>query len=242
MNTFGTIKTKIEKASIGLYGKPEFKVYMSQLKTMVLENKDLSELYYIYDDLSKKKGLSNDIATDYINESIEYSQILIENNKGSLKNVDEWISSIVKKSVNNYKDIDVTIYNKSIKNLETVLESKKRIINTMISEDKLKIKESINLPLKTMLRVANDRLNKELSNISDAERKELIELSSLSDKSIKLEIDTLKERVISNLKTSLNESKENDLKDTIENTIKKISESKYDKYNLYQLRKLNQGL
>jgi hypothetical protein len=199
-------------------------------------------LYYIYDDLSKKKGLSNDIATDYINESIEYSQILIENNERSLKNVDEWISSIVKKSVNNYKDIDVTIYNKSIKNLETVLESKKRIINTIISEDKLKIKESINLPLKTMLRVANDRLNKELSNISESERKELIELSSLSDKSIKLEIDTLKENVISNLKTSLNESKENDLKDTIENTIKKISESKYDKYNLYQLRKLNQGL
>ena len=242
MNTFGTIKTKIEKASIGLYGKPEFKTYMSQLKTMVLENKDLSELYYIYDDLSKKKGLSNDIATDYINESIEYSQILIENNERSLKNVDEWISSIVKKSVNNYKDIDVTIYNKSIKNLETVLESKKRIINTIISEDKVKIKESINLPLKTMLRVANDRLNKELSNISESERKELIELSSLSDKSIKLEIDTLKENVISNLKTSLNESKEKDLKDTIENTIKKISESKYDKYNLYQLRKLNQGL
>lgn len=242
MNTFGTIKTKIEKASIGLYGKPEFKTYISQLKTMVLENKDLSELYYIYDDLSKKKGLSNDIATDYINESIEYSQILIENNKSSLKNVDEWISSIVRKSVNNYKDIDVTIYNKSIKNLETVLESKKRIINTIISEDKKEIKESINLPLKTMLRVANDRLNKELSNISETERKELIGLSSLSDKAIKLEIDTLKENVISNLKTSLNESKENDLKDTIENTIKKISESKYDKYNLYQLRKLNQGL
>lgn len=242
MNTFGTIKTKIEKASIGLYGKPEFKTYMSQLKTMVLENKDLSELYYIYDDLSKKKGLSNDIATDYINESIEYSQILIENNERSLKNVDEWISSIVKKSVNNYKDIDVTIYNRSIKNLETVLESKKRIINTIISEDKVKIKESINLPLNTMLRVANDRLNKELSNISEAERKELIGLSSLSDKAIKLEIDTLKKNVISNLKTSLNESKENDLKDTIENTIKKISESKYDKYNLYQLRKLNQGL
>ena len=242
MNTFGTIKTKIEKASIGLYGKPEFKTYMSQLKTMVLENKDLSELYYIYDDLSKKKGLSNDIATDYINESIEYSQILIENNERSLKNVDEWISSIVKKPVNNYKDIDVTIYNKSIKNLETVLESKKRIINTIISEDKVKIKESINLPLKTMLRVANDRLNKELSNISESEKKELIELSSLSDKDIILEINTLKKNVISNLKTSLNESKENDLKDTIENTIKKISESKYDKYNLYQLRKLNQGL
>ena len=50
------------------------------------------------------------------------------------------VSSIVKKSVNNYKDIDVTIYNKSIKNLETVLESKKRIINTIISENKFFIK------------------------------------------------------------------------------------------------------
>ena len=45
MNTFGTIKTKIENASVELYGKPEFKSYISQLKTMVLENKDISELY-----------------------------------------------------------------------------------------------------------------------------------------------------------------------------------------------------
>jgi hypothetical protein len=242
MNTFGTIKTKIENASVELYGKPEFKKYIAQLKSMVLENKDLAELYYIYDDLSQKKGLSKDIATDYINESIEYSQILIENNEQTLMNVDKWVSSIVKESENNYRDLDITIYNKSIKNLETVLESKKRIINTIISEEKIEIKESINLPLNTMLKVANERLNKELSNINEEEKRELIELSSLTESEIKTELDTLKENVISNLKVSLNESKENDLKETIENTIKKISESKYDKYNLYKLRKLNKGL
>ena len=165
MNTFGTIKTKIENASVELYGKPEFKSYIKQLKTMVLENKDLAELYYIYDDLSQKKGLSKDIAGDYINESIEYSQILIENNERSLMNVDKWISSIVKESQNNYRDIDVTIYNKSIKNLEFVLESKKRIITNIISEEKKEIKESINLPLNTMLKVANSKLNDELTNI-----------------------------------------------------------------------------
>jgi hypothetical protein len=43
---------------------------MSQFKKMVLENKDLSELYYIYDDLSTNKNLPSDIADDYINESI----------------------------------------------------------------------------------------------------------------------------------------------------------------------------
>jgi hypothetical protein len=242
MNTFGTIKTKIENASVDQYGKPTFKTYMNQLKSMVLENKDLAELYYIYDDLSQKKGLSNDIAIDYINESIEYSQILLENNERELMKVDKWISSINKGTENNYKDLDITIYNKSIKNLETVLESKKRIINTIISEDKKQIKESINLPLNTMLKVANDKLNKELLNISESERKELLDLSLLSENEIKSEIDVLKESVISNLKVSLNESKENDLKETIENTIKKIKDSKYDKYNLYKLRKLNKGL
>ncbi len=30
MNTFGTIKTKIETASVELYGKPEFKKYIEQ--------------------------------------------------------------------------------------------------------------------------------------------------------------------------------------------------------------------
>ena len=35
MNTFGTIKTKIEEASISLYSKPQFKVFMREFKKMV---------------------------------------------------------------------------------------------------------------------------------------------------------------------------------------------------------------
>jgi hypothetical protein len=59
---------------------------------------------------------------------------------------------------------------------------------------------------------------------------------------VKLEMDNLKENVISNLKSSLNESKDSDLTATIENTIKKIVDSPYDRYNLYKLRNLNKGL
>ncbi|MEY4572999.1 MAG: hypothetical protein RLZ10_2269, partial [Bacteroidota bacterium] len=39
MNTFGTIKTKIESAFTELYGKKEFNLFMNQFKHMVLENK-----------------------------------------------------------------------------------------------------------------------------------------------------------------------------------------------------------
>jgi|694.fasta_scaffold14694_11 hypothetical protein len=243
MNTFGTTKTKIEKASISLYGKPEFKSFMKQFKSMVLENKDLSELYYIYDDLSSKKGLNESIAEGYVNESIEYSQILVENNQKYLNKLSNWINSIILEHSNDYTDIDNTIYKKSIKDLSTVLESKTKIKSKLISEEiNSKLEESVNLPISTMIKVADENIKMELKNISESERKIIQELSSMSEDEVKLEMDNLKENVISNLKSSLNESKDSDLTATIENTIKKIVDSPYDRYNLYKLRNLNKGL
>jgi hypothetical protein len=243
MNTFGTTKTKIERASISLYGKPEFKSFMKQFKSMVLENKDLSELYYIYDDLSSKKGLNESIAEGYVNESIEYSQILVENNQKYLNKLSNWINSIILEHSNDYTDIDNTIYKKSIKDLSTVLESKTKIKSKLISEEiNSKLEESVNLPISTMIKVADENIKMELKNISESERKIIQELSSMSEDEVKLEMDNLKENVISNLKSSLNESKDSDLTATIENTIKKIVDSPYDRYNLYKLRNLNKGL
>ena len=125
MNTFGAIKTKIEKASVDLYGKKNFKKFIKDFNSIILENKDISEIYYIYDELYASKGIDSSIVDDYINESIEYSQILIENNPKYINNISEWISSIVKENKNNYKDLDNIIYSKSIKDLESNLNSKK---------------------------------------------------------------------------------------------------------------------
>ena len=47
MSTFGTIKTKIENATVKLYNTPKFKTFMSEFKTHILENKDMSEIFYI---------------------------------------------------------------------------------------------------------------------------------------------------------------------------------------------------
>jgi hypothetical protein len=242
MSTFGKIKTKIEKASIELYGKPSFKGFINQLKTVVLENKDIAELYYIYDDLSEKKGLPKDIVDTYVNESIEYSQILIESNKKTLSIIDKWITSIVGDTNSNYKDIDNTIYLNSIKELETVLESKTKIKSTLISEEKKEVKESVNLPLKTMLSIANKTLSKELSNLTESDKEELKTITSLNKDELKKQIDGLKESVSSKLKLTLNESKDVDLSSAIQNTINKVNGAKYDHYNLYKLRKLNLGL
>jgi hypothetical protein len=242
MNTFGTIKTTIENTAIELAKKPTFKRFMFEFKHIVLENKDLSELYYIYDDLSSNKGIPNDIANDYINESVEYSQILIESQTKRLKEVDSWINSWNKVTSNNYSDIDNAIYKTGIKNLEIVLESKKNIKTILIKESKKELKESPNLPLTSMVKIANESLKKEFSNLNESDKKELNNILSLSLDDVKKEMNSLKENVINNLKTNLNESKDSTLNETIENTIKKINESKVDHYNLYKLRKLNLGL
>ncbi len=243
MNTFGTIKTKIENVFTELYGKKEFKSFMNQFKYMVLENKDVAELYSIYDDLNTNKGLDKDIAEDYVNESIEYSQFLIESNTPKILKIDKWISSIYSKEVNNYKDIDYPIYNNSIRNLENILESKKKIKNTLIESKKENKKpENLNLPLSAMINVANKTINSKFSNISEQDKKELSSIISLSLDDVKKEIENLKENVKTKLKNNLDESKDFELKEKINNTIKKLDESKIDHYNLYKLRKLNEGL
>jgi len=93
-----------------------------------------------------------------------------------------------------------------------------------------------------MVKVAEDNIKGQLESLSESERKEIISIVSLSKKELDKEFNELKESVISNLKTSLNESKEDDMKSVIDKTISKISESKSNPYDLYKLRKLNSGL
>jgi len=245
MATFGEIKTKIEETFINLYGKKEFKYFSNQFRTIVLENKDIAELYYIYDDLMQNKGMSVDLVNDYVNESVEYSQILVENNSKILSKVNSWINAIDlhSNSNNKYETIDNVIYNKSIKNLESILESKKQISKILTTPKKEKIvSESINLPLETMIKVANSKLNEEISNLSETEKNEIKEIVSLSKDELGLRMERLKESIVGNLKIKLNESDEKDLKNTIQKTVDKIQNSPIDFYNYYKLKQLQEGL
>jgi hypothetical protein len=93
-----------------------------------------------------------------------------------------------------------------------------------------------------MVKIANQTLNNEFSNLNESDKVELNSILSLSIDEVKTEMMELKENVINDLKSTLNESKDLQLDETIESTIKKINESKVDHYNLYKLRKLNLGL
>jgi hypothetical protein len=243
MSTFGLIKTKLEEASIIAYKNNKFDSFIKGFKGLVLENKDLCELYYIYEDLYTNKGLDRDIADDYINETIEYSKILIKENQDDINFINKWLDkNLVDTKNNNYSDLDTLIYSNSIKNLEKVLESKKQIKNTLIKESKKDTStDSVSLPLETMVKMYESNLKKDL-NLNENEVKEITKIKNLSKDEIENEIKELSESIISKLKPSLNESTDSELNEKIQSTIDRVKNTKIDHYNLYKLRKLNDGL
>lgn len=243
MNTFGNIKTRLEEATAQTYKTEKFEVLMTVFNKLVLENKDLAELYYIYDDLSTCKGLDRDIADDYINENIEYSKYLIKDNTQTINLLDSFLNKIVESDKNNYKNIDNLIYQNSIRNLEQVLESKKQIKNTLIKEqtENNTKPEVINMPISTMVKVYEDSLKEKL-NLKENDLKEILSITNISNEDLEKEMSELKESISNKLKGSLNESTDTDLQNTINQTIKKVMDSKCSHYDYYKLKQLNLGL
>jgi len=244
MNSFGYIKTKIEKVfSKGHYDK-DFKKNIKEFKKYVLDQKPIAEAYFLYDELSSQKGLNESVVDDYISESFEHLKNIIDTNKKKIQDLSEWIDSILKESVtNNYEDIDKQIYTKNVvKNLESLIESKQRIRKNLMTTKVVKESKSVNLPLSSMLKIATNTFNKEFENLNEEEKKEFKQLTSLKGEKLIEEINNVKNSVIEKLTKNLNESKESDLSEKIQATINKINESEKTVSSLYKLQQLNKGL
>lgn len=244
MNSFGVLKTKIETILERSYGKPEFKEILKGFKKHILKNKNLSEVYHLYDELSSNKGLNESIVDEYISESFDYLKDIIDTNTKKIEELSEWINDLLKEDVgNNYKDIDKQIYTKNVvKNLESLLESKQRIRKSLLTKKVTNESKSIDLPISSMLKIANKTLSKELQTLSEEEKKELNFYTTLKGKNLVEEIEKTKEVVLNKLKTNLNESTDSDLSEKIQRTIDKINESEKSLISLYKLKQLEKGL
>jgi hypothetical protein len=244
MTSFGIIKTKIEKLFESTYGKQDFKTHIKSFKSMILENSDLCEVYFIYDELSSKKGLNETIVDEYISESFEQLRSLIDDNQNEINKISQWINQLVIETNNNYSDIDIQVYTKNVtKNLESLLESKNRIKKNLLSNDIVEINESsLNIPISSMLQIATKTFNKEFSSLNEEEKKEFKFFTSLNKNQLIEEIDKSKKSVYSKLSNNLNESNDNELKEKIQKTLNKINETDYTLTSLYRLKQLEKGL
>jgi hypothetical protein len=232
--TFGEIKSIIENNLLKSYNnKQEFKKSLKEFKQDVLNNKNMSRLYSLYDQLTTPQGLTETEAKDFLEEGINLIQKLtptIKTTRISSKNVS-----------NQYINIDSLVYVNKLDLMERV-ESKKNLIKILVSSKPEPIKESINLPLKSMINIANQTMNGYIENLDESAKKEFIQLMSEDTTLLKRKFKTLQKNTIVKLTNLLENEKESEIKTKLSETIDKLKVEKFDQLNFFKLKNLDESI
>lgn len=238
MIKFGILKSKIEKVLLESYSNDTFKDELKNFKKLVLENKNISKIFYLYDELSSKKGLNENTVNDYIHECITMYENTINKIKSSeLNNLKTWVSDI--KSKNLYKTID-GLFSTDVLTIESKIKSKKLIKESLMVTKPIS-KKIIKLPLTTMVNVANKTISSYINELNESEKKDLMKFLSTDDSVLKENFETIKGEVIVKLKT-LQEGSDIGTLSRITETIEKVESEKYDKLSYFKLKNLKESL
>jgi hypothetical protein len=231
--TFGKIKSIIENNLLDSYkDEKEFKKSLKEFKHNVLNNKTMSKLYSLYDQLSTPQGLNESDAKDFIEEGVSLIQKLLPSIK-----LPRTLSENIQ---NKYSDIDALVYTNKLNLLERV-NSKKNIISVLTSTNNV-VKESINIPLKSMVSIANQTLNKYVENLDESSKKEFLQLISEDSKSLEDKFETIRESAISKLNVILEKEEEFELKTKLSETIDRLKTEKFDQLNFLKLKNLEESI
>lgn len=231
--TFGTIKSIIENNLLESYkDEKEFKKSLREFKHNVLSDKSMSKAYALYDQLSSAQGLSEETAKEYLEEGVNLLQKILPNirlPKSSSKNVN-----------NKYSDIDSLVYTNKLDLLERV-QAKKNIVLLLTSTNNA-VKESINIPVKSMVNIANQTLRNYIDTLDENSKKEFLQLISEDTKSLETKFETIRESAIKKLQTILEKEEEFELKTKLSETIDKLKIEKFDQMNFIRLKNLEESI
>jgi hypothetical protein len=231
--TFGTVKSLIEKNLLESYkNENEFKKTLREFKHNVLSNKAMSKAYAIYDQLSSPQGLSEQDAKDFIEEGISLLNKILPSIKLPI--------SLSEKTENNYTEIDTLVYSQGVNLLER-LNAKKSILK-VISSTKETIKENINIPISSMVSIANQTVNNYILSLDENSKKEFFQIVSEDVKTLETKFETIKESAISKLTALQNSEDSQDIKTKILETIDKVKSEKFDQLNFLKLKNLEESI
>ena len=227
--TFGKIKSIIEKNLLESYqNEKEFKKSLREFKHNVLNDKPISKAYSLYDQLSTPQGLSESDAKEFLEEGVSLLGKILPSIKLP--------KTLEESAENKYSDIDTLVYTNKL-NLHERIQSKKNIISILTSNSKT-IKESINIPIKSMVNIANQTLRTYIETLDENTKKEFFQLMSEDSKSLETKFETLKESTITKLQSILDKEEEFELKTKISETIDRLKTEKFDQVNFLKLKNL----
>lgn len=227
---FGQLLSKIEGLMVNSYVNETTKFEVRNFKKLVLENKNVSVMYYIYTELSKKKGYDKTLADSYINESLRQVDKILP--KLNTQKIEYWAKDVVSK--NNYQEIDNLIYNSPDKIMENV-ESRKTLIKTL--SETTEVKTAIQLPMETLLNIANKEISSYIENLDEDSKRELSKVLMTEDTELSKEFEELKTKTIHSL-SNLNESMDESTTKKLQETIQQIKGEIFSKINYVKLYNL----
>ena len=236
---FGKLKSKIENKLVESYKNNTTKTEILKFNSVVLKNKNISKLFYLYDELNSNKGLSESIANEFINKSISIYENTI--NKISNKDINPITDWVYGSDYNNEYDVIDDLFSNGITKLEEKITSKKIILEniTKIPKDK---KEPINIPLNTMVNIANKTIKDYITNLNESDQKKLKTLLSSDTNKLKENYDSLKDKIISKLEKLQEDGNDEEVIKRIDETIEKINTESFDTLNYIKLQQLNENL
>jgi len=231
--TFGNLKSIIEKNLLESYNnEKDFKKSLREFKHNVLNNKSMSKAYALYDQLSTPQGLSEQDAKEFLEEGISLLHKILPTIK-----LPKSLSESVK---NNYENLDTLLYSNKLDLLERV-SVKKQIIK-VLKEQKEVVKESINIPIKSMVSIANRTLNEYIENLDENSKKEFFQLISEDTKTLETKFELLRETTINKLKVILDKEPEFEIKTKISETIGRVENEKFDQMSFLKLKSLEESI
>jgi hypothetical protein len=231
--TFGNLKSIIEKNLLESYNdEKDFKKSLREFKHNVLNNKSMSKAYALYDQLSTPQGLSEQDAKEFLEEGINLLHKILPTIKLP--------KSLLESVKNNYEDLDTLVYTTNLDLLER-LTIKKQIIN-VLKENKKVVKESINIPIKSMVSIANQTLRGYIDNLDETSKKEFFQLISEDTKTLESKFEVLRETTINKLKVILEKEQEFEIKTKISETIDRLGNETFDQMNFLKLKSLEESI
>ena len=229
--TIGQLKTYFEKRfTESFQDEKEFKQVLKEFKTIVLKNKSISKAYNVYDELSTPQGINESETIDYINEGLRMISSDIKKQK----------LPQIKITENSYSNLDELIYNNGL-GLSELFKLKKEI-SKVLSTNKKELKESVKIPVSSMIKIANQTLNGYLETLDESSKKELLQLVKEDRKLSESNFIELKQITVSKLSTIKDGEKKSSTSEKIDETINVIKNQEFNQLNYFKLKKLNETL
>jgi hypothetical protein len=236
---FGELKSKIETCLTESYKNKNLKRNLFVFEQLVLKNKNIAQVFFLYDELSSNKGLTESVANEFINQSITaYENLVNKIDPKHIKELKSWVGHIQCENV--YQNVD-DLFSTNVLTLENKIKSKKVILETIKSSNTKDKKEVIKVPLKSMVNVANRTVDKFISSLSESEQKELKTILSTPKETLVENYGKIKDEVVSKLNDQKSTS-DTETSQTIEKVLTKLQTESFNELNYYKLVQLNSDL